>query len=75
MTDRLLFDVFGARMEVERAAGGWRLWRHRGDGKRSPVEVSIPVFVTEDDLLQYLDDIFHEAATPENPCVRRVRAE
>ena len=72
MTARLVFDVFGARMEVERAADGWRLWRLGTDGKRSPVEVSIPAFVAEDELLQYLDDVFHEVATPEHPSVRRV---
>ena len=72
MTERLLFDVFGTRMEVERAGSGWRLWRRGGDGKRSPVEVSIPSFVAEDDLLQYLDDVFHELATREHPSVLRV---
>ena len=72
MTERLVFDVFGTCMEVERAADGWRLWRRGTDGKRSPVEVSIPAFVAQEELLQYLDDVFHEAATPEHPSVRRV---
>jgi hypothetical protein len=72
MAERLVFDVFGARMEVERAADGWRLWRRGPDGKRAPVEVSIPAFLAEDELVQYLDDIYHEVATPEHPCVRRV---
>jgi hypothetical protein len=72
VTERLVFDVFGARMEVERAADGWRLWRLGTDGKRSPVDVSIPAFVAQEELLQYLDDVFHEVATPEHPSVRRV---
>jgi hypothetical protein len=72
MADRLVFDVFGRRMAVERTAEGWKLFRLGPEGKRSPAEVEIPAFVAADDLLQYLDDVFHEAATRENPCVKRV---
>lgn len=75
MAEQFAFDVFGKRMVVERAAEGWRLWRPGPDGKRSPVEVEIPAFVAENELLQYLDDVYHELATPANPCVRRVPAE
>jgi hypothetical protein len=75
MADRLAFDVFGKRMAVERAPEGWQLFRVGSDGKRSPAEVSIPAFVAEDELLQYLDDVFHEAATRENPCVKRLPAD
>jgi len=72
MAESLTFDVFGKRMVVERAAGGWRVWRPGPDGKRSPVDIEIPAFVAEDELLQYLDDIYHELATRANPCVRCV---
>jgi hypothetical protein len=43
--------------------------------KRARIDVEIPAFIAEDELLQYLDDIYHELATPTNPCVRRVRAD
>ena len=70
--ERLIFDVFGKRMLVERSDDGWRLFSLGVDGKHSPVHVSIPASVKETELEQYLDDVFHEAATAHHPCVRRI---
>ena len=69
---RLEFDVFGKRILIERTPDGWRAFRPGSDGKRSALDIAIPDFVAEDELLQYLDDLYHELATPSNPCVRRV---
>jgi hypothetical protein len=60
-------------MQVERDASGWRLFRNGGEGKKSPMQVSIPEFIVEDELGQFLDDLFHENATPTHPAVRRIR--
>jgi len=68
----IAFDVFGKRMLVEGSAGNWRLFLLGADGKRSPVDVAIPSFITEDELEQFLDDVFHEAATPGHVSVRRL---
>lgn len=67
------FDVYGALMLVERDPSGWRLFRLGAEGKRSLVPVSIPEFIAEAEIAQFLDDLFHEAATPEHPAVTRVR--
>jgi RimJ/RimL family protein N-acetyltransferase len=67
------FDVHGTLMLVERDPSGWRLFRLGAEGKRSLVPVSIPEFIAEDELAQFLDDLFHEAATPEHPAVTRIR--
>jgi len=69
---RLEFDAFGKRILIERTPDGWRAFRPGSDGKRSALDIAIPDFVAEDELLQYLDDLYHELATPSNPCVRRV---
>ena len=74
MQNRLTFDVFGKRMQVELCANGWRLFLLGADGKRSPLEASIPVFVTENELEQFLGDLFHENATSRHPYVRRLPA-
>jgi hypothetical protein len=66
------FDVFGKIMCAERTDSGWRLLVLGTDGKRSPSDVVIPSFISEDELAQYLDDIFHELASPERPSVRRI---
>jgi hypothetical protein len=65
-------DVFGTRLLAERTAAGWRLWAPGADGKRRPVhELPVPAFVVGDDeLLRYVADLCHEAATPERPDVR-----
>jgi hypothetical protein len=72
MTRRLKFDVFGKVMIAEVTDAGWRLFVLGVDGKRAPADVVVPVWVTEHDLAQYLDDIFHEMASPERPCVKRI---
>jgi len=41
-------------------------------GKRSLVNVSIPESLTQDELAQYFDDLYHEAATPRRPAVVRL---
>jgi mannose-6-phosphate isomerase-like protein (cupin superfamily) len=66
------FDVFGKIMIVDRTESGWRLRVQGSDGKWGPANVVIPEFVPEHELAQYLDDVFHESATPGRPCVLRL---
>jgi len=72
MAARILLDVFGKRMLVERGDGVWRTFRLGSDGKRSLVDIPIPPWVPEAELVQYFDDIYHEAATPLRPAVVRL---
>lgn len=65
-------DVFGKRILVEQSASGWRAYLLGTDGKRSPLNIAIPEMVTEDELVQYFDDLYHEAATPRRPAVVRL---
>ena len=65
-------DVFGTRMLVEREQGAWRTYRIGSDGKRSLVNIAIPESLAEAELVQYFDDIYHEAATPQRPAVVRL---
>jgi hypothetical protein len=69
MRGRLKFDVFGRVMVAELSATGWQLFVVGNDGKRSPAGVVVPSVVAEDELCQYLDDIYHEMATPARPAV------
>ncbi len=65
------FDVFGQRVAVVAADGGWvPYWL--GDGKRRRADFEVPAFVGAHELAQYLADLFHESATPENAEVRRI---
>jgi len=68
-------EVFGRRLLVERTASGWRASIPGADGKRGLVsETLIPAFVrTDEELFQYLADLWHEDARPDRQMVRWVR--
>ena len=66
------FDVFGKVMLVEASAVGWQLFILGNEGKRLRSDMVIPDFIREDELAQYLDDMFHEMATRERPSVIRL---
>jgi hypothetical protein len=68
----LRFNVFGRIVSVHREGGLWQAYSVGTDGKRSPAGFVIPDFVTEEEMAQYLFDLFHENATPTNGDVRRI---
>lgn len=62
----LRFDVYGQVIAIVgggTAPGGWRPFVVGADGKRRPADFVVPDFVAEDELGQYLADLFHESAT------------
>ena len=69
---RLAFDVFGRRVDVEATDGGWIAFYPGDDGKRRVAEFSIPSDLDADGILRYLDDLFHEAAIAQHSAVRRL---
>lgn len=68
----LRFDVFGRIYAVQRQSDSWQAHAVGADGKRAPAGFVIPDFIGEEDLEQYLFDLFHESATPGNGDVRRI---
>ena len=68
----VMLDVFGKCMLVEWPEGAWRTYLLGAEGKRSLIDVAVPESVTEDELAQYFDDLYHEAATPRRPAVVRL---
>jgi len=73
MEKRLIFDVFGTMMRVEYRQEQWLLYRMTADGKSSRIwDVAIPAELTEPELASFLDDMFHEYASAENPLVRQL---
>jgi hypothetical protein len=67
------FDVFGRRIIVERQGDAWMSFEFGDDGKRRTADFVLPPDLSEDDVEQYLADLFHEAARPDRSEVRRVR--
>ena len=68
--ERLRFDVFGRRIDVERTEQGWAAFVPGSDGKRRPANISIPSDLNADGVGRYLGDVYHESASPKHPTVR-----
>ena len=56
----LLVDVIGRACQTDSIS------------KRRPAEFVVPDFVTEDEMAEYLRDLFHESASPQHPDVVRL---
>lgn len=66
------FNVFGTQVLIEKQAGQWRPYHLGNDGKKRPADFVIPSDIGEDELEQYLGDLFHEDARPNNAEVIRL---
>ncbi len=69
----MTFDVFGRLLQIERHQNEWLVYRPGNDGKRRPSSLAIPNCIQEQELEQYLTDIFHENASPRHPEVLRLK--
>lgn len=64
-------DLYGCEIEVFRRESGWDVFYPGADGKRRIAkDIVIPAWIDEEELAGYLNDLFHEHATPEHPTVR-----
>lgn len=59
------FDIYGKfQLQIEPEGGKWQVYKIE-NGLRIPVQnLIIPSEVSPEDLPTFLDDVFHEAATP-----------
>lgn len=69
----LHFKVYGALIAIRAIEAGWAAYRLGPDGKRRPAEFVVPDFIAEEEISQYLADLFHEHATPTNGDVMQIR--
>lgn len=71
---RYRFNVFGRILDLEPVSTGWRCYSVGQDGKRAPVQLSVPADLPASDLAQYLYDIYHELATGNQGDVTEISA-
>ncbi|MCZ0753872.1 DUF7661 family protein [Aeromonas enteropelogenes] len=70
-----IYNVFGRFIGVKRVGGKWLLFNvDLSEQKHSRIyDVIIPDFLTEDEIPQWLSDIYHETACEEYPDVIRIK--
>jgi len=69
----LRFDVFGRQVLIAASTNGWLTFYLGGEGKRrSAPDIVIPPDMPESEIAQYLDDLRHEWATEQHPCVKQL---
>ncbi|TFW27324.1 DUF7661 family protein [Massilia horti] len=66
------FNVFGTLIAITGSAGAWQAFHLGADGKRRPADFIVPSDIAEDELSEYLADLFHEQATPKKGTVERI---
>jgi hypothetical protein len=62
----LRFNIFGTLIAVTGTPGAWRAFVLGNEGKRRPADFIVPGDIAENELCEYLADLFHENATPRN---------
>ena len=66
------FNVFGKIVAVSGMPGEWQAFYPGSDGTRRPADFVIPADITEEGLVEYLADLFHEDARPGCAGVQRL---
>ncbi len=66
------FMVFGRLVAVTGGAGARQVFYLGAEGKRRPADFVVPADVADEDLAEYLGDLFHEDATPRYNSVERL---
>jgi len=74
-TDLLFFKVFGRLIAIREKAGSWQAFHTGSNGTLRPADFIIPTGTREEELAEYLADLFHEDATPEHNTVERLYPE
>ena len=66
------FNIFGMLIGVSRTSGSWDAFYLGNEGKRRPADFIVPSDLLEDEVGEYLADLFHEHATPRNEKATRI---
>lgn len=60
-------NVFGRVVQVERTGSSWKAYYVGSEGKRRPADdIVIPDHITDETVIEYIEDLCHEWATPKN---------
>ncbi len=63
----ITIDVYGRKIEIVRSCDSWDVFYLGNEGKkRTAHDIVIPQDLTENELINYIEDLLHEWATPSN---------
>jgi hypothetical protein len=63
-------DAYGKRLEVNKENNQWIIYE-LGEGKKTQSkDIYIPESYSQDQVIQFLEDLLHERATPEFPSIK-----
>ena len=66
------FNVFGRLVVIKGVPGDWSAFFLGTDGKRRKADFVVPALLRENELCEYLSDLFHESASSTQPVVKRL---
>ncbi|MBC3863692.1 hypothetical protein H8K32_16410 [Undibacterium jejuense] len=66
------FNIFGILVMVDGSPGAWRAFYLGSDGKRRAADFIVPNDIAEEELCEYLADLFHENAMPKNSTATQI---
>lgn len=73
MAKPMRVDVFGRMAHLVRTEEGWRLFLLGNESKKRLVqEFAAPPSMSEAEVLDYLDDLYHEWASESHPRVMKI---
>jgi hypothetical protein len=73
MDNSIRLDVFGRQVLAVKSEDGWQLFYSSADGKRRPADdLIVPPFLSESEVVSYLEDLCHEWASDKHPEVKRL---
>ncbi|MDH5655068.1 MAG: hypothetical protein OEZ34_04135 [Spirochaetia bacterium] len=68
-------SVYGKILTLHRENNSWVVYYSGDDGKkRFADDIKIPQDIPEENIAEYLADVFHEYATPENSDVKIIHS-
>lgn len=70
------FSVYGRHVEILRSRDNWSVFYLGNEGKkRTAYDIFIPQDLKKDEIKNYLEDLFHEWATPSNNQIFEIEPE
>ncbi len=67
-------NAYGKMIEVSKISGNWIVFFIGNEGKkRTAYDITLPQELKENEIVQYLEDLLHEWATPSNQTITEIK--